>query len=106
VYELKAVYSRQICRKVDAYTSAVVVSGIYQNYRNGAVSIQLKDVGWWERGCWGKTVNLLKRKLVRAIPFLGIHKSKFLCSALNQVNLVRCLGRDEKPALLIACTLF
>ncbi len=43
----------QICRKVDAYTNAVVVSGIYQNYRNGAVSNQLKDVGWWERGCWG-----------------------------------------------------
>jgi hypothetical protein len=99
MYELKAAYSRQICRKVDAYTNAVVVSGIYQNYRNGAVSIQLKDVGWWGRGYWGETVNLLMRKLVRAIPFLGIHKSKFLCSALNQVYFVRCLGRDEKPAL-------
>jgi hypothetical protein len=58
MYELKAVYSSQICRKVDAYTNAVVVSGIYQNYRNGVVSNQQKAVGWWGRRCWGETVNL------------------------------------------------
>ncbi len=75
--ELKAVYSRQICRKVDAYTNAVVVSGIYHNYRNGDVSIQLKDVGWWGRGCWGETVNLLMRKSAQFLFWEHINRNFF-----------------------------